>query len=272
MGEAISRAKHTWLASHTARIGRTATAMRVSLATLSMVSTQAIANVTISPIASVISADQPQVSVIRVTSQSPQTQYVDVSVRRIVDPASESEQEVPVSLVDGAGLVASPAKFVLAGGTTRLVRVVSLGRPDIETAYRVYFRPVASRGDVDQDGGAGGNSGDSGDSSSIEPDVHVSFVWGALVRVAPANASVGLARSDDNLHVKNTGNVRVHVREMGVCAAGAQNTCDWRQVGRSVYPGQSQRIPDGLGTASVRVKYLVDGESQPQVKDLPLSQ
>ncbi|VVE11456.1 hypothetical protein PAQ31011_02672 [Pandoraea aquatica] len=224
------------------------------------------ANVTISPIASVITGvagGKGQVSVIRVTSQSPQTQYVDVSVKRIVDPATDAEHEVPVSLLEGTGLVASPAKFVLAGGATRLVRVVSLGRPTVETAYRVYFRPVAAPEGV--------RDADAASDSDLTHDVQVSFVWGALVRVAPEKAAPGLARSEDNLSVRNTGNVRAHVRAIGRCEGEAGRECDWLDVGRSVYPGQTQPIPDALRHAPVRIQYLVDGEADAQVVDLPLA-
>ncbi|VVE64488.1 hypothetical protein PAN31117_01600 [Pandoraea anapnoica] len=224
------------------------------------VSMPAHANVTISPIASVIAGERAQVSVIRVTSQSPQTQYVDVSVKHIVDPATDAEHEIPVSLAQGAGLVASPAKFVLAGGASRLVRVVSLGRPEIETAYRVYFRPVAAPDDAHAQSSL----------TDFDPDVHVNFVWGALVRVAPKTPTPELRRTEDNRGLRNTGNVRAHVRAVGHCTGDADNTCDWLDVGRSVYPGQTQAFPDTLHRLPVRIKYLLDGYADAQVMHLPL--
>ncbi|APD11385.1 hypothetical protein UC34_19525 [Pandoraea vervacti] len=228
------------------------------------------ANVSISPIASVIAGDQPPVSVIRITSQSPHAQYVDVSVRRIVDPATDAEHEVSVEFAPhgqpqasgglGNALVASPAKFVLAAGATRLVRVVALGRPQTEVAYRVYFRPVIAP--------VQGQPKDAQD--AISPDVNVNFVWGALVRVEPQRALPGLARTPigDADRLKNTGNVRAHVTSMGRCDGDAEHACEWHEIGRSVYPGLTYPIPEALRNLPVRVRYRVDGAVDEQVVDL----
>ncbi|ODP33911.1 hypothetical protein A9762_16540 [Pandoraea sp. ISTKB] len=230
------------------------------VAALASMSAPAMANVTISPIASVIAGERSTSGVIRVTSQSPQTQYVEVTVKRIVAPATEGEHEVPVSLSEGDGLVVSPAKFVLAGGATRQIRVVPLGRPDIETAYRVYFRPAATPDPAQDASGP----------TDFDPDVQVSFVWGALVRVAPQRPSPRLARSRDNGLIENTGNVRAHVSAVGRCTGEADTTCTWEDIGRSVYPGQTQALPGTLRDATVRIRYLVDGTTQAQVLNLPV--
>ena len=218
------------------------------------------ANVSVSPIASVIGGEQPPVSVIRVASQSPHTQYVEVSVRRLVDPATETEDEVPVDIADGDGLIASPARFVLAGGATRLVRVVALSRPAQETVYRVYFRPISAAEDTPVDDAPG----------EFTPDLQVSFVWGALVRVAPARAASGIARTEDNARLKNTGNVRLQVDAVGHCTGATDATCQWHDVARSVYPGLTHALPDTLRALPARVRYRVDGVNDPQVVDLPL--
>ncbi|VVD95576.1 fimbrial protein TcfA [Pandoraea anhela] len=258
MSEARGHAQRTWLAGH---LRHSAMAAALLASTWLSMSAPATANVTISPIASAISGDRSQVSVIRITSQSPQTQYVEVTVKRIVDPATDGEHEVPVSLERGDGLVASPAKFVLAGGATRQVRVVSLGRPAVETAYRVYFRPVSATGAAQ----------DTSNQTDFDSDVQVSFVWGALVRVAPQNPSPQLARSDDNRSLKNIGNVRAHVRAVGRCTSDDDDSCEWQEVGRSVYPGQTHALPDTLHNAQVRIRYLVDSQTGAQVMDLPLA-
>ncbi|AKC71901.1 hypothetical protein MB84_24280 [Pandoraea oxalativorans] len=226
---------------------------------LTTMPTTAIANVTVSPIASVIASGQQQVGVIRITSQSTQAQYVDVSVRRIVEPATLTEHEVAVNIEQGDGLVASPAKFVLAAGATRLVRVVALGRPSVEAAYRVYFRPATAPDDAPATPAPG----------EFEHDVNVNFVWGALVRVEPAKRVPGLAATEDNTGLRNTGNVRAHVLAMGRCTGAAENTCQWHDVGRSVYPGMTHPIPDALRDAQVRIRYRVDGVTSEQVMDLP---
>ena len=215
------------------------------------------ANVTVSPIASVIAGTGQPVSIIRVTSQSPSTQYVEVTVRKVIDPATPAEHETPVSALDG-GLVASPGKFVLSGGATRQVRVVALGRPEKETVYRVYIRPVGGIEDAPP--------ADAQD--NIATDVQVSFVWGALVRVQPARAVVALARTRDNAGVQNIGNVRAHVLAMGQCAGISNDACQWQAVGQSVYPGLRVAIPEPMRAHAMRVKYRVDSEREDRVADL----
>lgn len=232
-----------------------------ALASMMFLALPVSANVTVSPIASVIASDQPQVSVIRVTSQSPSTQYVDVSVRRLVDPATDTEDEVPVSIADGDGLIASPAKFVLAGGATRLVRVVALARPEQESVYRVYFRPTTASEDAPM----------SDTPDAFVPDLQVSFVWGALVRVAPKHPRFGLARTDDNVSLKNTGNVRIQVNAVAHCTGATDDTCEWQDIGRSVYPGMVLAMPETMHALSARVRYRVDGAKGIQVVDLPLA-
>ncbi|UVA78559.1 fimbrial protein [Pandoraea commovens] len=254
----LTRTQRTGQAIRTGRGARTMVGAAL-VSALTMTQTTAMANVTVSPIASVISSGQQQVSIIRITSQSTQAQYVDVSVRRIVAPATPDEHEVAVNIEQGDGLVASPAKFVLAAGATRLVRVVALGRPQVEAAYRVYFRPATAPDDTPARPTQG----------AFENDVNVSFVWGALVRVEPAKRAPGLASTEDNTALRNIGNVRAHVLAMGRCTGDAEHTCQWHDIGRSIYPGMTQPIPDALRDAQVRIRYRVDGVTNEQVMDLP---
>ncbi|MGC7411272.1 fimbrial protein [Pandoraea pneumonica] len=218
------------------------------------------ANVTVSPIASVIAGTGQPVSIIRVTSQSALTQYVEVTVRKVIDPATPAEHETPVSALDG-GLVASPGKFVLSGGATRQVRVVALGRPERETVYRVYIRPVGAIEDATP----------AAAQDNIVTDVQVSFVWGALVRVQPARAVAALARTADNAGVANIGNVRAHVLAIGLCAAESNDTCQWQSIGQSVYPGLRLAIPESMRAYATRIQYRVDSEREDRFADLGVS-
>ncbi|CAI1978987.1 putative fimbrial protein TcfA [Serratia quinivorans] len=215
---------------------------------LMLISTCALANLTVYPISKDIGAEQTATT-LQVFSKSPQTQYVRVNVKRILNPATPLEKEVEAE--SQQGLVVSPDKFVLPAGATRTVRLITLVTPLREEAWRVYFEPVASLGDEDPD-------------KSQKAQVNVNLVWGVLIRLLPAVAQPLLARSADGAQLLNQGNVRLGVLKVGLCSP----VCRWQQIDRSVYPGEALMLPAGMSGGVVRVEYR-DSAATPVTADLP---
>ncbi len=126
--------------------------------------------------------DAGRTTSIRVQAQSPRTQYVRATVKRVLAPATEHENEVDEPPGDAAAIAVTPGMFALAGGGSRLVRVIALAPVDEETAFRVYFEGVR------------------GDDPEARPDaletpgatLGVSLVWGVLVNVLPADGRVAM--------------------------------------------------------------------------------
>lgn len=203
------------------------------------------ANLTINPMRTSVGADKA--AVIRVYSQSTQLQFVQASLRRIVDPAGEGEHEVEVQ-ASQAAIALTPSKFALAGGGNRLIRVIPLHGVEYETAYRIYFEGVRAPQD----------EAVAAPADRAQASIGVSLVWGALVNVLPAEGHVQLELRGDTLH--NTGTLRVGITSVADCdAAGA---CAAHDVSRSLYPGTSLQLPvsDAVDhTLQLRYRLTRDG-------------
>lgn len=203
------------------------------------------ANLTIHPMRT--SVDAKKAAVFRVYSQSTQAQFVQASLRRIVDPAGPGEHEVDVE-PSQAAIALTPSRFALAGGGNRLIRVIPLQAVEQETAFRVYFEGVRAPEEGEPIAPA----------DQAQASIGVSLVWGALVNVLPADGHVQLQLRGNTLH--NTGTLRVGVTSVADCnAAGA---CSAHDVSRSLYPGTSLELPmrvDADHSLQLRYRLTRDG-------------
>lgn len=198
--------------------------MRPMLPVLLLLALPAHANLTVHPMRTAV--DGRRDTQIRVYSQSAQPQYVQASLRQIVDPAGEGEHEAEVS-PDQAAIAITPGKFALSGGGNRLIRVIPLQPVTQETAYRVYFEGVPGNEESETDPVEG-----------AQAKIGLSLIWGALVNVLPADGVVEVQLEDD--HLRNTGTLRLGIISIADC----QDTrCVAHEVSRSLYPGSRLHLP-----------------------------
>lgn len=212
----------------------------LSALALMMAAPIAHANLTVHPMR--VAIEHQRGAQMRVYSQSAQTQYVQATIKRIVDPATGDETEVDIEPGELDAIAVTPGKFALAGGGNRLVRVIPLSTVTHETAYRVYFEGV--RGDADET------------SAPVEQgpaaQVGVSLVWGTLVHVLPADPLADMRLDGATLH--NTGNLRLGVTTVEHCVT--KNRCESHEIAHSVYPGQQLELPFNAARGDrVRVHY-----------------
>ncbi|HDR9506981.1 fimbrial protein [Burkholderia cepacia] len=229
----------------------------LAVVAMSLASSVVSANMLVYPMAALIGAGNESAAELRIYSKSESTQYVKVSAKRVIDPATDHEREENGTHSGENGIVISPAKFALPAGGTRLVRVIPLGAPQKETLYRVYLQPAAPPSeDI---------SGTKGD---VSGQVNFSLVWAPLIRVLPKASTPDLAVSAGTL--TNTGNVRLGLLDAGACQSERdESSCQWVKFERSVYPDQQFRL-DGLHPAPyVRIKYRVEGKADVQEKVVP---
>lgn len=85
----------------------------------------------------------------KVYSKSDRVQYLNIYVKEVLNPATAQEKEVPVSILSGSGIIASPQKIILPPGGEHTVRLRSLSSPNKELLYRVYVETVAANTDED---------------------------------------------------------------------------------------------------------------------------
>ncbi|WP_313345891.1 pilus assembly protein [Stenotrophomonas sp.] len=187
----------------------------------------ALANLNVHPMR--VHVEAGKTATVRVHSQSPQPQYVQATVKRILDPATDHEQEVDEAVGAVTVMAVTPGKFGLAGGGNRLVRIIPLRAVEEETAFRVYFEGV--RGSDDSDPGVtvqGANA-----------TLGVSLVWGVLVNVLPADGRVEMQLEGDRL--VNRGSLRLGINQVQDC--DADGACITHEVKRSLYPGAAMTLP-----------------------------
>lgn len=215
------------------------------------------ANMTIYPMSIDIGAHGEAASTIQVYSKSDETQFVKVTVKRVLQPATPQEHEEEITNWEAAGLVVSPPKFALPAGGSRAVRVVGMTAPASEEVYRVYFERVPLP------------SGESEpkESAVAETSLSVNLIWGVLVRMVPAKPQVALERSGPS-RLRNTGNIRVHLVKVGRCTGSDDASCQWQTLDKNIYPGIDLDLPGAPHGGFLRVKYQVDSTPDIQSKDL----
>lgn len=216
------------------------------------------ANITVSPMIATVGGKHNKPVVIEVASQSPDTSYVKVSVKRVLHPATPQEREELSANWDDKGLIASPQRFALTPGASRAVRLVNLSVPDEEEVYRVYFEPVPAPSD---------EHASPTEKTSATGSLRMNIVWGVLVRALPAVARPAIQRAQTGDALQNTGNQRISIAELGHCTGHNHEPCQWQVINRNVYPGGTFALPKESVSRPVRVKFRVDDGHEVQTQD-----
>ncbi|ELQ18971.1 periplasmic chaperone protein [Pseudomonas fluorescens BRIP34879] len=181
----------------------------------------------------------------KVYSKSDKVQYLNIYVKEVLNPATAQEKEVPVSILSGSGIIASPQKIILPPGGEHTVRLRSLSSPNKELLYRVYVEPVAANTDEDHVVTEGGGS------------VGISLTWGVLVYSKPKISEVKLGVDLKKGTIENTGNVHTWIKDVSMCSGLTPDTCKKTKIENSVFPGLSINMPKEFARVkSVVVNYL----------------
>ncbi|HAT3714614.1 TPA: fimbrial protein [Serratia marcescens] len=215
---------------------------RTLLLLLCLFNGAAVANMSVYPME--LGIDASGTAIIKVASKSDDIQFVRVTQKRIINPGTPQEKEVDVASWKREGLVVTPAKFALAAGSMRVVRLVSLLPPTTESTWRVYFEGVKQ-----PDGFLSGEN----KSRSAEAKLGVNVIWGALVHIAPENPVVSLEIDPARGEIINKGSVRTPLKEIGFCRANA--SCKWIKEDATVYPGTQRKLKSLSANSSSTYKF-----------------
>ncbi|MFU2319075.1 fimbrial protein [Rahnella sp. PCH160] len=189
---------------------------------------------------------------IQTLSQSGEAQFIKVSIKKIERPATPFEKEILVEDAVSTSLIATPDKFALASGSQRIIRLISLQSPEKETAWRVYFEAVGAPDELKDK---------AGQDNKLTNQVGINLVWGVLVHILPKKSVLSL-RQLTTSEVKNTGTVRIVIREVGICTQGNMSgSCQWKKEHATVYPDETLKFKSWtaaqLNSAhEVRIKYV----------------
>ncbi|MCZ4061474.1 hypothetical protein O3W44_23525 [Pantoea sp. LMR881] len=66
---------------------------------------------------------------------------------KIISPGAPDEKEIEIKPGKGSDLVVMPPKSAIPGGSSKLIRFVSMNIPETEQIYRVMFEGVPSPDD-----------------------------------------------------------------------------------------------------------------------------
>lgn len=172
-------------------------------------------------------------TVLRVYSKKNDIQYIRLSVKKVMNPATRQEHEVPVKSWEADSLIASPQKIILPAGSSKAVRLNLISSPATETLYRVYFESVNADGSLA-----------AGEKIQGKPEVNVSLniAYAALIRVLPETVinSLQVVKSGErSINIKNAGNVRAAVTGLAFCKKNEMsNDCQKINYRRYLYPQQ----------------------------------
>ena len=182
--------------------------------------------------------------------------YLATEIYRVDNPGLENEARVRVTDPKEFRILVNPAKAVLAPGTRRRFRIMSLDTElDRERVYRVTFKPVV------------------GEIKSDKPAVKILVAYQALVFVQPENGNYAfrLERRDNALQLTNTGNVNAQASNMEVCAS--EMSCTPLEFSERVYPGETESISLPENAAGIRdgfLRFTAVNNKQSSTVDLPL--
>lgn len=217
------------------------------VATLLFLSGTVSANMTVYPME--LNVDSSGAAQIKIASKSDDIQFVRVTTKKVINPGTPEEKEIDIESWKGEGLVATPAKFALAAGTLRVVRLVVLNAPEKESTWRVYFEGVKQLDNLLHEDNGKKNT-------AASAQLGVNIVWGALVHVAPKNPQIAVRIDTQKGQLINNGTQRIPLKEIGVCLT--QDECQWTKELATLYPDtqrtlKSLKIKTG---AKYKVRYF----------------
>ncbi|WP_339099463.1 hypothetical protein QJR42_09220 [Yersinia enterocolitica] len=184
------------------------------------------AGIQVSPMTVSLDTHNQYVGSIKVFSDSQETQYIKVDIKKIENPGTPEQKEVDLTDKSGA-IIASPQRFILPAGGSHVVRLLSDGIPSTEGVWRVYVHSV---GNDDQ------NIASQGSNAKIAININ----WGVLVYNEPEKPQPQLSFNPATGLLTNTGNTRMFITRYGFCHA-AEN-CHWQRLDYAIYPNTAKRL------------------------------
>lgn len=186
------------------------------------------AGIQVSPMIISLNNQNDYSGAVSVYSTSTETQYIKVTVKKILFPGTSQQKETPVLPGDNDGLVVSPQRFILSPQGQHIVRLLPLNEPHDESVYRVYVSSVPDENKMEK--------------ADNNADIAINVIWGALVYVEPKNSIISLSYDGNTGYLVNHGNVHIRISDYGFCFS--EKNCQWKKMTRSIYPGMSLRISD----------------------------
>ncbi|HAV2207865.1 hypothetical protein [Enterobacter cloacae] len=217
-------------------------AFYATVLSLTFLSEMSVANMSVYPME--LNVDSSGTAQITVASKSDDIQFIRVKQKKILNPGTPQEKEIDVPAWQEGGIIVTPEKFALAAGAMRVVRLVSLAPPSKESTWRVYFEGVKQPDDIISTPEKRG---------ADVAKLGVNIIWGALVHLAPNKEEVSLQLNLRHGTLKNTGTLRVPLKEIGIC--DEKDNCRWLKEEATIYPDTERKLQSLSNARSFKYKF-----------------
>lgn len=168
-----------------------------------------------------LEAEGPARDDIELLNDGDERMYVAVEPFEVLNPDTDLEQRVALTLEESGPIFVSPRRLILEPGERRLLRIALLGdRPVSERIFRVMVRPVSGEIVSDTDG----------------LKVLVGYDTLVLLRPSEESGSILSVREGGGLMLENRSNASVEFFEGKACVAASQ-PCRPLAPNR-LYPGE----------------------------------
>lgn len=167
---------------------------------------------------------------IRIYSKSKDVQYIKVYTKKVLNPGTKEESEVDVQNWEG-GVVVTPSRVILPGGSSKSVRLTQLKAASNEEIYRVYFESIKPEKHERLSKG-----------NTLKTDLSVNIIYAALIRVIPKDGKIDVRVSlspENRILLKNNGNIRLGIKDAFFCKTPSidNKDCIKKKYNKNVYPG-----------------------------------
>ncbi|WP_095210174.1 fimbrial biogenesis chaperone [Endozoicomonas ascidiicola] len=220
----------------------------ISLMAMLVISSQAMATMSLDRMIVYFKPDQLPRQDIIVTNPDKENLYLQTEVYKVVNPGTEKEERVRVTDPTEIKLLATPGKAVISPNGRKTVRLVSLETPkEKELVYRVTFRPVV------------------GELEAKQTAIKLLVAYQALVFVRPENPKykVSAKVAGGKMTFTNSGNINVVLRNGKYCTSKKPESCTDLSDGNRIYAGEhwEMPLPEAAKTGKGFIQYgLFDGE------------
>jgi len=153
--------------------------------------------------------------------------YVEVQPSVVLSPGEEGEDRIPITDPREAGLLDTPNRLIIPAGASKSVRLVKLANTPHERVFRIAVKPVNSGVEAEQSG------------------LKIMIGYEVLAIIYPNNPTPNLevTRQGRQLHIRNTGNSNVLLREGYQCQSPDQPREECAQLpGRRMYSGNEWQL------------------------------
>ena len=164
---------------------------------------------------------------VEITNAGTDPMYVDIEPTRVLEPGTENESRVKITDPRADGLLVTPNKMILPPGATKVIRLVKIGAATEERVYRITAKPVAAGVEAEQSG----------------LKIMVGYEILAIVYPNEPLPNLEVARTGQNMVMRNNGNTNILLREGYQCATKDQplEECD-NLPARRLYPGNEWQV------------------------------